>query len=84
VRKKSVSLDYDPASDSLFVRVPGSIYERSVMLGDLILDLGKLPDKEGIEIIGFELLDASEKFGIKKEEKYILSNIKRLQAEITV
>jgi uncharacterized protein YuzE len=75
-------VDYDPLVDSLFVSVPDRKYEYSVMLGDdVILDFGKLPGREKLDIVGFEILNASEKFGIKK---YLLKNIRKLRAEIKV
>ena len=75
-------VDYDPLVDSLFISVPDRKYEYSVMLGDdVILDFGKLPGRERIDIVGFEILNASKKFGVKK---YTLKNIKRLKAEIEV
>ena len=75
-------VDYDPLVDSLFVSVPNRKYEYSVMLGDdVILDFGKLPGREKLGIVGFEILNASKKFGIKK---YLLKNIRKLRAEIKV
>ncbi|MFA4640694.1 DUF2283 domain-containing protein [Pyrococcus kukulkanii] len=80
--KKFRPVDYDPLVDSLFVSIPNRRYEYSIMVGnDLILDFGKLPGREEIGIVGFELLDASKKFGI---DKHLLKNIKRLHAEITI
>jgi uncharacterized protein YuzE len=76
------AVDYDTLVDSLFVSVPDRKYEHSIMVGsDLILDFGKLPGREEIDIVGFELLDASKKFGV---DKHLLKNIKRLHAEITI
>ncbi len=75
-------VDYDPLVDSLFVSVPNRKYEYSVMLGeDVILDFGKLPSGEKLDIVGFEILNASKKFEIKK---YLLKNIRKLRAEIKV
>ena len=73
-------VDYDPLADSLFVSVPDRKYEYSVMLGDdVILDFGRLSGR--LSIVGFEVFNASEKFGVKK---YLLKNIKKLKAEIKV
>ena len=75
-------VDYDPLVDSLFVSVPERKYEYSIMVGNsLILDFGRLPERDKLDVVGFELLDASKKFGV---EKHVLKNIKGLHAEITV
>ncbi|RLF79508.1 DUF2283 domain-containing protein [Thermococci archaeon] len=75
-------VDYDPVVDSLFVRVPESEYEHSVMLGDdVVLDFGRLSGKDKLDVVGFEILEASKKFGL---DKYLLRNIKRLYAEIKI
>ncbi|NJE48461.1 DUF2283 domain-containing protein [Thermococcus sp. 9N3] len=75
-------IDYDPVVDSLFVSVPNRKYEYSIMVGDdLILDFGRIPSSEKQTIVGFELLNASEKFGI---DRHLLKNIRRLHAEITI
>ncbi|GEM_PF-2381783 len=75
-------VDYDPLVDSLFVSVPNRKYEYSIMVGkDLILDFGKLPGRDKLDVVGFELLDASKKFRV---DKHVLANIKGLRAEITV
>ncbi|QDA31875.1 DUF2283 domain-containing protein [Thermococcus indicus] len=80
--KKFRPVDYDPLVDSLFVSVPDRRYEYSIMIGnDLILDFGRLPGGDKLDVVGFELLDASRKFGV---DKYLLKGIKRLHAEITV
>ncbi|MCD6372293.1 MAG: DUF2283 domain-containing protein [Thermococcus sp.] len=80
--KKFRPVDYDPLSDSLFVSVPNRKYEYSIMVGDdLILDFGRLPGGDKLEVVGFELLDASKKFGV---DKHVLKNIRGLHAEITV
>jgi len=60
-------VDYDPLVDSLFVSIPNRKYEYSIMVGDdLILDFGRLPDRNKVDVVGFELLDASKKFGVDK------------------
>ncbi|WP_324735213.1 DUF2283 domain-containing protein [Thermococcus sp. SY098] len=75
-------VDYDPVVDSLFVMVPKSEYEHSVMLGDdVILDFGRLSGRDKLDVIGFEILEASKKFGL---DKHLLRNIKRLYAEIKI
>ncbi len=75
-------VDYDPVVDSLFVSVPNRKYEYSIMVGDdLILDFGRIPSGEKQSIVGFELLNASEKFGI---DRHLLKNIRGLHAEITI
>lgn len=75
-------VDYDPVVDSLFVRIPEGEYEHSVMLGDdVILDFGWLSGKDKLDVIGFEILEASKKFGL---DKHLLRNIKRLYAEIKI
>lgn len=80
--RKFRPVDYDPLVDSLFVTVPNRRYEHSIMVGDgLIIDLGRLPDRDTLDIVGFEILDASKKFGV---DKYVLGNVKGLHAEITV
>ena len=75
-------VDYDPVVYSLFVSVPNRKYEYSIMVGDdLILDFGRIPSGEKQSIVGFELLNASEKFGI---DRHLLKNIRGLHAEITI
>ncbi|WP_258083281.1 DUF2283 domain-containing protein [Thermococcus thermotolerans] len=75
-------VDYDPLVDSLFVVVPEGKYEHSVMLGDdVILDFGRLPGGDKLDVIGFEILGASKKFGL---DKGLLRNIRRLHAEIRI
>ncbi|MCD6523963.1 MAG: DUF2283 domain-containing protein [Thermococcus sp.] len=80
--KRFRPVDYDPLVDSLFVSVLDRRYEYSIMLGeDLILDFGRLPGSDKLEVVGFELLDASKKFGV---DRHVLKNIKGLRAEVTV
>ncbi len=84
MRKKSEfrPVDYDPLVDSLFVVAPEGKYEHSVMLGDdVILDLGRLSGEDKLDVIGFEILGASKKFGL---DKHLLRRIKRLHAEIKI
>ncbi len=83
---KAKPLDYDPLSDSLLVIVPEREYRYSVMLDDVILDFGKLGknaenNEEKLDIVGFEILNASEKFRVKK---HMLRNIKKLKAKIEI
>ena len=74
-------VDYDPAGDSLLVGTFSRVYSHSVMVGrDLILDFGRSAEEE-LGFVGFEILDASEKFGIKK---HLLKNIRKLHAEIEI
>ena len=81
-KKKFRPVNYDPVVDSLFVSVPDRRYRYSIMVGnDIILDFGTFPDESELKVVGFELLDASKKFGV---DKYVLRNIKRLHAEIRV
>jgi len=78
VRAKIV--DYDPLGDSLFVKISGGKYEHSVDLSDIIFDLGYIDGERAI--VGFEILDASKKFGITP---YLLSRgLKSPHAEIRV
>ena len=82
VEKRFRPVDYDPVVDSLFVSVPDRQYKYSIMVGDdLILDFGMLPGRDKMDVVGFELLEASKKFGV---DKYVLRNIKGLHAEISV
>jgi uncharacterized protein YuzE len=68
--------DYDSLNDSFYVYPQERNYESSLLMGDLVLDIN-----ESRDIVGIEILNASEKFGLNKYE--FLSPVK-LRASIRV
>ncbi|MCM1986432.1 DUF2283 domain-containing protein [Methanococcoides seepicolus] len=61
--RESGEHDYDSLNDTFYTYINGRKYNSSLILGDIILDLN-----EDNELVGFEILDASKRFGISKHE----------------
>ncbi|GAB6101022.1 hypothetical protein JCM16138_02450 [Thermococcus atlanticus] len=52
------------------------------MIRDYVIpDFGRISDGDRLDVIGFEILEASKKFGF---EKHLLRSIRRLHAEIKI
>ena len=74
--KEKGEFDYDFLNDILFFKVKNRNYEKSIELDNLVVDI----DEENF-IIGLQIFDASEYFGISKNHLRFALNW-RLQATV--
>jgi len=76
VERQKAKIVYDFVEDIFFARPVNRQYDSSIQIGNFIFDLNKKN-----KIIGFEILNASELFGVSK---LFLHNIKKGKIEIKV
>ena len=76
LKSKKEKSEYSFAEDIFFARPIEREYNSSVQMGDFIFDL----DKKN-KIVGFEILNASKVFNVKKLYLY---NMKKIKIEIVI
>jgi len=63
IKREPGEYDYDSLNDTFYTYLSGRKYNSSLIFDEIILDLD-----ENDDFVGFEILNASKKFGINKYE----------------
>ncbi len=67
IKTEKAFLKYSYSEDIIFIKPIKRSYDHSIQIGDLILDLN-----EKNKIVGFEIMNASKIFGVKKQFMHAL------------
>ena len=74
---KKFSIDYDDVNDSLFVYSPDVKSSGSVEMGNFVFDLDSVGN-----LVGMEILDASEFFKVVFSKMIEMSEIREFRADV--